>query len=160
MCADGLESTKIKAYRLDWNDLLIVFEGTETSIVIKNYCINEDARGFRLIFADGLVEYATASGGVLRTINDWEGTEYHTSIYTDGTTIVAENGDDQLNGSEASDNLIGGDGNNRIAGNGGDDYLDGGKERICYTAVPERMYISIRKDMVRTRFRMHRVKIS
>lgn len=142
VCADGLESTKIKAYRLDWNDLLIVFKGTETSIVIKNYCINEDARGFRLIFADGLVEYATASVGVLRTINDWEGTEYHTSIYTDGTTIVAENGDDQLNGSEASDNLIGGDGNNRIAGNGGDDYLDGGKGTdMLYGGVGADVYI-------------------
>lgn len=124
---DGLPSSGIKAYKNNWNDLMITFESIEDSIIIKNYCIDENARNFKLIFADGAAFYATDSDSVLKKINDNSGTEYIPSIYEDGITIVSTDGDDQLTGSDGDDTLMGGDGNNRILGNAGDDIIDGGK---------------------------------
>lgn len=130
---DGIPSDGIKAYRDNWNDLLITFEGLSDTLLIKNYCIDEAARGFELIFADGSVYAATDEDSALRKIYDKQGTEYMPSIYSNGIAIISANGDDQLVGSDESDTLIGGDGNNRIIGNGGDDSLDGGagKDYLC-----------------------------
>ncbi len=123
---DGILSKDIKAYKNNWNDLLITFEGIEDSITIKNYCIDENARNFKFIFADGAAFYATDEDSILKTLNDNAGTEYIPSIYEDGITIVSSDGDDQLTGSDSDDVLIGGAGNNRILGKDGDDILDGG----------------------------------
>lgn len=124
---DGISAEQIKAYRHNWNDLLITFEGSADTLILKDYCINEEARNFRLIFADGVAVAAAGKTSPLRKINDTAGTEYLPSIYEDGVIIVSGDGDDQLEGSEYADTLIGGDGNNRINGKGGDDTLDGGK---------------------------------
>lgn len=124
---EGIMSKNVIAQRSNWNDLRISFDNSDNSVTIKNYCIDENARNFELIFSDGVIESATVSDGVLRDIKDEEYTEYNQSIYEDGCTITAKNGDDQINGSDGDDLLIGGDGSNRITGNGGDDTLDGGK---------------------------------
>lgn len=124
---DSIESDKIKAYRSDWNDLLITFAGTDDTLVLKNYCVDKNARGYRLVFADGYTGCATDKDSVLRNIYDTSKTEYMPTIYDDGVTIISSGGDDQLVGSDCSDTLIGGDGNNRITGNAGDDCIDGGK---------------------------------
>lgn len=123
----GISSEQIKAYRQNWDDLLITFENLTDTLTIKNYCTNEEARGFKLIFADGVVTAATDKTSPLRKISDKAGTEYMPSIYKDGTIIVSADGDDQLEGSEYGDTLIGGDGINRITGKAGDDTLEGGK---------------------------------
>lgn len=131
---DGISSDGIKAYRENWNDLLITFEGLTDTLVIKNYCIDETARNFRLIFADGCAYAADDEDSALRSIDDKQGTEYMPSIYPDkNTTITSSNGDDELVGGDGADTLIGGTGNNRIIGNGGDDVLDGGagKDYLC-----------------------------
>ncbi len=124
---DGLRSDSIKAYKSNWNDLLIRFEGIEDSIMIKNYCVDENARNFKFVFADGAAFYAADKDSVLKKINDNTGTEYIPSIYQDGITIVSTDGNDQLTGSDGDDTLIGGAGNNRILGGTGDDIMDGGK---------------------------------
>lgn len=131
---DGISSDGIKAYRENWNDLLITFEGLTDTLVIKNYCIDETTRNFRLIFADGCAYAADDEDSALRSIDDKQGTEYMPSIYPDkNTTITSSNGDDELVGGDGADTLIGGTGNNRIIGNGGDDVLDGGagKDYLC-----------------------------
>lgn len=131
---DDIFSDGIKAYRENWNDLLITFEGLADTLVIKNYCIDEAARSFKLIFADGSVYDADDEESALRSIDDKQGTEHMPSIYPDkNTTINSSNGDDELIGGEGADTLNGGDGNNRIIGNGGDDILDGGagKDYLC-----------------------------
>lgn len=124
---DGISSGQIKAYRQNWNDLFITFEGSTDTLTIKNYCADEKARTFKLIFADGVAAVAGDKGSPLRKINNKTGTEYMSSIYKDGIIMISEDGDDQLEGSEYADTLIGGDGNNRIIGKGGDDTLEGGK---------------------------------
>ncbi len=122
----GIEASKVKAYRSNWNDLLVTFEGIEDTLTIKNYCINENARNFELVFADGTIIDAAAQGSPFRTIYGSQDGEYMTSIYNDGITFVGNEGDDQLVGSEGADYLYGNEGNERITANGGNDLLDGG----------------------------------
>lgn len=127
MFGDGFTAEGIKAYRSNWNDLLITFDGLEDTLTIKNYCINEDARNFTLVFADGTVTEAAAEGSPLRTIYGTDGSEYMPSIYQDGITKIGQDGKDQLVGSDGNDYLYGGKGDDRITGNGGSDVLDGGE---------------------------------
>lgn len=123
---EGITAGSIRAYRRNWNDLLITFEGSTDSITIKNYCIEEAARNFRLLFADGTVTYATAADSPLRTIYGSTNGDYEPGIYEDGTIAAGKDGDDQLMGSERDDLLYGEGGNDRLIGNGGDDILYGG----------------------------------
>lgn len=133
---DGLSSDAVKAYRSNWNDLRITFTGLPDSLILKDYCIDEAARNFRLVFPDGMFCAAADSDSVLRSIYDTTATEYMPTVYTDGVTLISSRGDDELTGSEASDTLIGGDGNNRILGNGGDDSLDDGTGRDYLSGGP------------------------
>lgn len=126
---DGITSDGIMAYRDNWNDLLITFEGLTDTLIIKNYCIDEASRSFKFIFADGSIYAATDEDSALKIIHDQLGTEYMPSIYANGITLISTDGDDELTGSDEGDTLIGGDGNNRIIGNAGDDSLDGGAGR-------------------------------
>lgn len=123
---DGFTATGIKAYRSNWNDLLIRFEGFEDTLTIKNYCINEDARNFNLVFADGTVVGATEKDSPLRTIYGTDGSEYMISIYSDGITKIGQDGNDQLVGSNGSDYLCGNSGDDRLTASSGNDVLDGG----------------------------------
>lgn len=123
---DGLQSDCIKAYRSNWNDLLITFDGWEDTLIIKNYCSDENSRNFTLVFADGTIVAATDKTSPIRTIYGTDDSEYMTSIYTDGVTKLGQEGDDQLVGSDGDDFLFGGGGNDRITGKTGDDVLDGG----------------------------------
>lgn len=124
---DGFTAEGIKAYRSNWNDLLITFEGFEDTLTIKNYCINEAARNFTLVFADGTITEVAAYGSPLKTIYGTDGSEYMSSIYQDGITKIGQDGSDQLMGSNGNDYLYGGKGDDRITGNGGNDVLDGGE---------------------------------
>ncbi len=124
---DGFTADGIKAYRHNWNDILITFDGYEDTLIIKNYCINENARNFTLVFADGTVVEAAAKNSPLRTIYGTDGSEYMISIYNDGITKIGKDGDDQLVGSGGNDYLYGDKGNDRLTGNAGNDVLDGGE---------------------------------
>lgn len=127
MFGDGFTASGIKAYRSNWNDLLITFDGFEDTLTIKDYCINENARNFTLMFADGTVVEAAAKDSPLRKIYGTDGSEYMESIYDDGIINDAQASDDQIVGSDGNDTLYGGDGDERITGKAGDDVLDGGK---------------------------------
>lgn len=122
---DKLYASQIKAFRYNWNDLLVTFAGLDDTLLIKNYCINENARSFKLIFADGTAVYATAGNSPFKTIYGTDNGEYEASMYEDGVNIIGQDGDDQLTGSEHSDYLDGGAGNDRLIGNSGDDTLAG-----------------------------------
>lgn len=126
MFGDGFTASGIKAYRSNWNDLLITFEGFEDTLTIKNYCISKEARNLTLVFADGTVIDATAADSPLRTIYGTDGSEYMISIYGDGIINIAKDGNDEVVGSDGNDVLYGDAGNDRITGNAGDDILDGG----------------------------------
>ncbi len=86
MFGDGFIAGGVKAYRSNWNDILITFDGFEDTLTIKNYCISKEARNFTLVFADGTVVEAAAQNSPLRTIYGTDGSEYMISIYEDGIT--------------------------------------------------------------------------
>ncbi|MBO5426573.1 MAG: DUF2974 domain-containing protein [Lachnospiraceae bacterium] len=123
---DGIAATDIKAYRSNWNDLLITFEGMDDTLVIKNYCIDVQSRNFTLMFADGIVTEATSEDSPLMTIYSTDASEYVPSIYENGIAIIGQNGNDELIGSEEDDILDGEAGNDRLIGNAGNDILSGG----------------------------------
>ncbi len=123
---EGITAESVKAYRSNWNDLLITFEGSEDTLVIKNYCINDAARNFSFIFADGTVTEATGADSPLKTIYGTQNSDYEPSVYENGVVIKGQGGDDQLLGSERDDLLYGEAGNDRLLGNGGNDTLYGG----------------------------------
>ncbi|MCM1233937.1 MAG: hypothetical protein NC489_27845 [Ruminococcus flavefaciens] len=125
---DGLTSESIKSYRSNWNDLLVKFDGHEDRLKLKNYCVDENARGYKLVFADGTVVDAAAKNSPLKTIYGTDDSEYMPSVYDDGVTKNGQDGDDQLVGSDGNDCLYGGKGNDRITGLKGDDLLDGGED--------------------------------
>lgn len=125
---DGFTAAGIKAYRSDWNDLLITFDGFDDTLTIKNYCIDRNARNFTLVFADGTVVEAAAQDSPLRKIYGTDGSEYMESIYDDGIINDAQASNDQIVGSDGNDMLYGGDGDERLTGKQGDDVLDGGKD--------------------------------
>lgn len=132
MFGDGFTASGIKAYRSNWNDLLITFDGFEDTLTIKNYCIDKNARNFTLVFADGTVVEAAAKDSPLRKIYGTDGSEYMESIYDDGIINDAQASDDQIVGSDGNDTLYGGDGDERITGKAGDDILDGGAGNDTY----------------------------
>ncbi len=125
---DGLTAESIKSYRSNWNDLLVTFDGHEDRLKLKNYCVNENARGYKLVFSDGTVVDAAAKNSPLKTIYGTDDSEYMPSVYDDGVTKVGQDGDDQLVGSDGNDFLYGGKGNDRMTGLKGDDLLDGGED--------------------------------
>lgn len=127
MFGDGFIAEGVKAYRSNWNDILIAFDGFEDTLTIKNYCISKEARNFTLVFADGTVVEATAQNSPLRTIYGTDGSEYMISIYEDGITKIGQDGNDQLVGSDGNDYLYGDKGSDRLTGNAGNDVLDGGE---------------------------------
>ena len=127
MFGDGFIAEGVKAYRSNWNDILITFDGFEDTLTIKNYCISKEARNFTLVFADGTVVEATAQNSPLRTIYGTDGSEYMISIYEDGITKIGQDGNDQLVGSDGNDYLYGDKGSDRLTGNAGNDALDGGE---------------------------------
>lgn len=127
MFGDGFIAEGVKAYRSNWNDILITFDGFEDTLTIKNYCISKEARNFTLVFADGTVVEATAQNSPLRTIYGTDGNEYMISIYEDGITKIGQDGNDQLVGSDGNDYLYGDKGSDRLTGNAGNDVLDGGE---------------------------------
>lgn len=121
MFGDGFTAEGVKAYRSNWNDILITFDGFEDTLTIKNYCISKEARNFTLVFADGTVVEATAQNSPLRTIYGTDGSEYMISIYEDGITKIGQDGNDQLVGSDGNDYLYGDKGDDRLTGNAGND---------------------------------------
>lgn len=127
MFGDGFTADGIKAYRSNWNGILITFDGFEDTLTIKNYCISKEARNFTLVFADGTVVEATDQNSPFRTIYGTDGSEYMISIYEDGITKIGQDGNDQLVGSNGNDYLYGDKGDDRLTGNAGNDVLDGGE---------------------------------
>ena len=125
---DGLTAESIKSYRSNWNDLLVTFDGHGDRLKLKNYCVDENARGYKLVFSDGTVVDAAAKNSPLKTIYGTDDSEYMPSVYDDGVTKAGQDGDDQLVGSDGNDCLYGGKGNDRITGLKGDDLLDGGED--------------------------------
>ena len=50
---NGLNLEAMTAYRTNWNDLTITFDGTDDRLVIQGYFSSENNRNFNVTFADG-----------------------------------------------------------------------------------------------------------
>lgn len=123
----GYSASQIKAYRTNWNDITVTFEGSEDKIVIEGFFTSESNRNFYLTFNGGSKIHVTASNSPLRTIYGTENSDYILAMDDKGVTIIGEAGCDSLNGGNGADKLYGGAGDDSLYANGGNDILDGGE---------------------------------
>ncbi len=123
----GYSASQIKAYRTNWNDITVAFEGSEDKIVIEGFFTSESNRNFYLAFNGGSKIHVTASNSPLRTIYGTDNSDYILAMDDKGVTIIGESGSDSLNGGNGADKLYGGLGDDSLYGNGGNDILDGGE---------------------------------
>lgn len=123
----GYSANQIKAYRTNWNDITVTFEGSDDKLVIEGFFTSEANRNFYLTFNGGSKLHATASNSPLRTIYGTENSDYIAAMDDRGVTLIGENGSDSLNGGNGADKLYGGIGDDQLYGSGGNDILDGGE---------------------------------
>ncbi len=123
----GYSASQIKAYRTNWNDITVAFEGSEDKIVIEGFFTSESNRNFYLAFNGSSKIHVTASNSPLRTIYGTDNSDYILAMDDKGVTIIGEAGCDSLNGGNGADKLYGGAGDDSLYGNGGNDILDGGE---------------------------------
>ena len=143
------DASDVIAYRTNWNDITIVFDGSGEAgldndsadkIVIDGFFTSEDNRKFYLSF-DGLVIYSTDSSSPLRTIYGTSGSDYMQGFDNGNFTLYGGDAGDTLNGGNSGECFYGGNGDDRIlaaAGNdtlngeNGNDYLKGGDGNDTY----------------------------
>ena len=121
----GLSSNQIKAYRTNWNDITITFNGAEDRLIVRDFFVSSAHRNFNLVFNSGSPIHATASNSPLRTLYGSEDNDY-IGMDNNGYTLYGNDGNDTLNGSAGIDRLYGNDGDDTLNGNAGNDILDGG----------------------------------
>lgn len=106
----GLTEDAMTAYRHNWNDLMITFEGVEDKLIIQGYFGSESNRNFEVRFADGTrYAYDDAENPIKQV---------HATEYDDWMTAWSDNGI-------------------ALHGDGGNDNLTGGAEMICCSAASE-----------------------
>ena len=121
----GLPEDAMTAYRHNWNDLMITFEGVEDKLIIQGYFSSDCNRNFEVRFADGTrYAYDNAENPIMQ-IHASEYDDWMTAWSDKGIELHGDGGNDNLTGGAGNDKLFGGIGNDSLNGNDGDDILDG-----------------------------------
>ena len=146
------------------NDLIITFNNTEGSIIIKNFCLNSNYRIENFNFSDGseLTSQDILASLVVKgdtTVNTLTGSEAGETIYSyegndtinalgGNDKIYGGTGDDIINSGKGNDTIIYnlGDGNDTIMDNGGTDTLQFGEgisaENLIFKGLKNDLIIS------------------
>ncbi|MES2831504.1 MAG: calcium-binding protein [Pseudomonadota bacterium] len=130
--------------RRDYNDLIILVNGTSDSLTVSNHFHKEATGGFqidKIVYADGTsitsdaikrqVMIATDEDDILMgfaTADAISGLAGADTLWGGGgsDTLLGGTQDDSLNGGDGNDNLQGQDGKDQLSGDAGDDVLSGG----------------------------------
>lgn len=123
----GLTEDAMTAYRHNWNDLMITFEGVEDKLIIQGYFGSESNRNFEVRFADGTRYAYDDAENPIKQVHATEYDDWMTAWSDNGIALHGDGGNDNLTGGAGDDMLFGGVGNDTLNGNDGDDILDGGE---------------------------------
>ncbi len=123
----GLTENAMTAYRHNWNDLMITFEGVEDKLIIQGYFGSESNRNFEVRFADGTRYAYDNAENPIKQVHATEYDDWMTAWSDNGIALHGDGGNDNLTGGAGDDMLFGGIGNDTLNGNDGDDILDGGE---------------------------------
>ena len=123
----GLTEDAMTAYRHNWNDLMITFEGVEDKLIIQGYFGSESNRNFEVRFADGTHYAYDDAENPIKQVHATEYDDWMTAWSDNGIALHGDGGNDNLTGGAGDDMLFGGVGNDTLNGNDGDDILDGGE---------------------------------
>lgn len=115
------------AYRTNWNDLTITFDGTDDRLVIQGYFSSENNRNFNVTFADGTRYAFDDTENPIKQVHATEYDDWMSAWSNNGIVFYGDGGNDTINGGAGNDALYGGTGNDYLYGNDGDDILDGGE---------------------------------
>ena len=123
---NGITSEAMTAYRTNWNDLTITFDGTDDRLVIQGYFSSENNRNFNVTFADGTRYAFDDTENPIKQVHATEYDDWMSAWSDNGINLHGDGGNDTINGGAGNDALYGGTGNDYLYGNDGDDTLDGG----------------------------------
>lgn len=123
----GLTEDAMTAYKHNWNDLMITFEGVEDKLIIQGYFGSESNRNFEVRFADGTRYAYDDAENPIKQVHATEYDDWMTAWSDNGIALHGDGGNDNLTGGAGDDMLFGGIGNDTLNGNDGDDILDGGE---------------------------------
>lgn len=123
----GLTEDAMTAYRHNWNDLMITFEGIEDKLIIQGYFGSESNRNFEVRFADGTRYAYDDAENPIKQVHATEHDDWMTAWSDNGIALHGDGGNDNLTSGAGDDMLLGGIGNDTLNGNDGDDILDGGE---------------------------------
>ncbi len=123
----GPTEDAMTAYRHNWNDLMITFEGIEDKLIIQGYFSSESSRNFEVRFADGTRYAYDDAENPIKQVHATENDDWMTAWSDNGIALHGDGGNDNLTGGAGDDMLFGGVGNDTLNGNDGDDILDGGE---------------------------------
>ena len=115
------------AYRHNWNDLMITFEGIEDKLIIQGYFGSESNRNFDVRFANGKRYAYNSAENPIKQVHATEYDDWMTAWSDNGIILHGDGGNDNLTGGAGDDMLFGGIGNDTLNGNDGIDILDGGE---------------------------------
>ncbi len=124
----GLTEDAMIAYRHNWNDLMITFEGIEDKLIIQGYFGSESNRHFDVRFANGKRYAYNSTENPIHQVHATEYDDWMTAWSDNGIVLHGDGGNDNLTGGAGNDMLFGGIGNDTLNGNNGDDILDGGED--------------------------------
>ena len=124
---NGLNLEAMTAYRTNWNDLTITFDGTDDRLVIQGYFSSENNRNFNVTFADGTRYAFDDTENPIKQVHATEYDDWMSAWSDNGIVLYGDGGNDTINGGAGNDALYGGTGNDYLYGNDGDDILDGGE---------------------------------
>ena len=124
---NGLNLEAMTAYRTNWNDLTITFDGTDDKLVIQGYFSSENDRNFNVTFADGTRYAFDDTENPIKQVHATEYDDWMSAWSDNGIVLYGDGGNDTINGGAGNDALYGGTGNDYLYGNDGDDILDGGE---------------------------------
>ncbi len=122
----GFSAAQFVAYRTNWNDLTLCFNGSDDKLVIAGFFTSPECRNYYVAFNGYGSFHAAASNSPFRTINGTEEDDYMLAMDDNGVTLIGNGSDDSINGGNGNDSLYGNSGNDIISGNDGNDRLDGG----------------------------------
>ena len=123
----GLTEDAMTAYRYNWNDLMITFEGVEDKLIIQGYFGSESNRSFEVRFANGKRYAYNSAENPIKQVHATEYDDWMTAWSDSGIILHGDGGNDNLSGGAGNDILFGVIGSDTLNGNDGDDILDGGE---------------------------------
>ena len=113
---NGITSEAMTAYRTNWNDLTITFDGTDDRLVIQGYFSSENNRNFNVTFADGTRYAFDDTENPIKQVHATEYDDWMSAWSDNGIVFYGDGGNDTyvFGRNYGTDIIEDYDGNNKV----------------------------------------------